>query len=233
MSGPAGSNRGTTVRHGTIVRLPRTLEREIEEIMAQVAPRREVDETGRGVVSVLFVSINGYVALCEGIEPPAVGAILDVYVQTVADSVGRFLGTVQSTMSDTIMATWNAVYPQADHAVLAVNSALDMVERIDDINLRLEAGGLPGISYGVGVNTGDVLVRRAGRLHRDNDVIGDTVNVAYLLSLMAPRSGILIGEGTYVSTGGQILVEECPPARLPGKSRPVRTFRVLGRPAAL
>lgn len=223
-----GRTPGTATR-GISGPFARTLERQIEDIMLQVAPRRAPDGQNRGVVTVLFVGINDFVALCEDREPPEVGAILDVYVQMVADSVGKFLGTVQGIMGDLVMATWNATYPQADHALLAVNSAVDLMERMEDVQQRLHMFSLPSITYTAGVNTGDALVRRVGVGRNDNDVIGDTVNIAQLLSRLPCESAILVGEGTYVSIGEQILMEGPESVELTGKRKPINAFRVIGR----
>lgn len=218
-----------TTRTGT-ESFARTLERQIEDIMSQAAPRRQTDGPERGVVSVLFVAIRGFVAMCEGIEPLDVGTVLNVYLETVADSTGKFLGTVQNSMGGLVMATWNAGYPQADHAVLAVNSAIDMVERIDDVNQRLRIRTLPEIRYGIGVNTGDALVAYAGQVRRQNDVVGDAVNVAQILAETAGGGEILAGLGTQVSIGDQVLMEDVGLIQAPGRRHPVSAFRVLGRP---
>lgn len=231
--------RGPRAAHSTIASgtssftVTRTLEQQIEDIVSQVAPRRHPDGEIRRVVSTLIVRITDFPAVCEEVEPPEVGAILEVYMQTVADAVGTFLGSVHRAMGDVVMATWNAEYPQPDHAVLAVNAAIDMMERIDDVNWRLRTAALPEISYRIGVNTGDALVKQTGLLGGNGDVVGDSVNVAFLLAAIADGRCILIGEGTRVSTGDQILAGKTDIDRLPGKNQPVRAFRVLGRMTTL
>lgn len=225
---PRSERNSVTIRTSPVT-FARTLEQQIEDLMSQVAPRRQTDGDIRRVVSTLFVSIADYVSLCEEAEPPEIGAMLEIYVQTVSDSVGKFLGTAQRSIGDVIMATWNAAYPQADHALLAVNAAIDMIERIDDVQWRLRSSGLPDMSFCVGVNTGDALVKRNGLLRNEGDIIGDSVNVARLLSEIASPGCILIGEGTQVSAGDRILTRETGIELLPGKNRPARSFRVLGR----
>jgi adenylate cyclase len=217
---------GAAAAHTPSVPFARTLERQIADIMAQVSPRIDSSELSRRVVSVLAVRISGYASLCERVDPTAVDAILEVYVQTVTDSAGTFLGTVQGSMADVVVATWNAVTSQPEHALLAVNAALDMVDRVDDVNLRL-GPGLPPINYAVGINTGDVLVRRTGVLRSEYEVIGDTVNVALLLSAMALQCGILVAEGTRASIGSTISFRGGEQVMLPGKEKPVRVFEVV------
>lgn len=210
----------------------RTLERQIEEIMSQVAPRRQSTGRESSVVSALFVTIKGFVALCEQQDPTSVASVLDIYLETLADSVGKFLGTVHNTLGGTLVASWNAEYPQADHALLAVNSALDMIERIDDIQQRLRVSSLPPITFGIGVNTGAAVLAPPGFPRKAADLIGDTVNVARLLAEAATAGAILVGQGTEVSVSGDMILEALEPTMLPGKSEPTRVFRVIGRAAS-
>lgn len=207
----------------------RTMERQLQDILTQVAPRREGDVQPRRVISVLCVRITKYVGLCEELEPPLVGRILEIYLQTVADSIGTFVGAPQGVLGEIVTASWNAVAMQADHAALAVSAALDMIERMDDVNRRLRLEELPGIGYGVGVNTGDALVMRGGRARREAEAVGDAMNIARLLAEAADAGEILVGEGTRVSLGDDIRVEPLGLRLLPGKQKQVRVFRVTGR----
>jgi adenylate cyclase len=219
---------GTSPVSVPTVPFPRTMERQIADIMAQAAPRRDAVGVDRRTVSVLFVRIDGYVSLCEELEPPDVGSILAIYMGTVIDTVSTFAGTVQGSLGDTVVATWNAVHPHPDHALLAVNAAIEMVERTGDVNARLPEH-LPEIRYAVGVNTGDALVQRTGARRGDHQVIGDSVNIAHLLSFMSSDGCILMGEGTRISTEGDILAEDAGILTLPGRTKPVRAFAVQGR----
>lgn len=203
----------------------RLVERQIEDILTQTAPRRSGDGVVRRVVSVLAVEIEGFVALCESMEPPGVATMLDLYISAVADSVGTYLGTVHGHLGSTVLASWNATFLQPDHAALAVSAALDIAARVDDVNRRLE--GLPAISSAAGINTGDAVVRRLDGVSREEEPVGDAVNVALILARCAAAGETLIGEGTRVSLGSEIRVEPLDDLKLRGKQRPLRIFRVL------
>lgn len=224
---PAITLSTTTVRVPT-VGFPRALERQIADIMTRTSPRRDGIAADRGIVSVLFVRIDGYIGLCESLEPPRIGSILALYGEAVSDSVGIYAGTVQTSLSDVLVATWNAAYPQPDHALLAVSAAIDMVERMDDLNLRL-GPEVPPIRYALGVNTGDALILRTGNRRSDHEVIGDSVNIAGLLCGEASGGCILIGEGTHISTHGDLIVRDAGVLPLPGRQEPVQAYAVEGR----
>jgi adenylate cyclase len=210
------------------VGFPRAIERQIADIMAKSAPRRDGIASDRGIVSVLFVRIDGYVGLCETLPAPEIGSILALYLRTVNDSVGTYAGTVQGTLGDILVATWNAAYPQPDHALLAANAAIDMVERMDDLNRRL-GPDLPEIRYAIGVNTGDALILRTGARRSDHEVVGDSINIAQLLCAQASDGCILIGEGTQISTDGDIITEDAGLIQLPGRKEPVHAYSIKGR----
>jgi adenylate cyclase len=205
----------------------RTVERQIEDILAQVAPRRVGDTPIRRAVSVLAVGIEGFAGLCEELEPPEVASVLDLYLNVVDDSVGTYLGTIHGHLGSLVLASWNAVTMHPEHATLAVNAALAIARRMDDVNQRLRLQELPEIASASGINTGDAVVRRLDRIGRGEEPIGDAVNIARLLSECAGAGKILIGEGTRVSLDDGIRVEPSEITVLPGKQHPLRIFQVI------
>lgn len=188
----------------------------------------------RRPVSVLFVDIRGFTRMSEGMQPEDVLSCLDVYLEELTESVQDFDGTLDKYVGDELMALWNAPRDQTDHPLLAVRSALDMVARMEHINAQLQSRNLPHISYGIGVNTGEVVVGQMGSsMRKQYTVIGDAVNTGARLCGAAAGGEILIGEATWEAIGNRLTVEETEPLALKGKTRPLRTFRVLGlAPAA-
>lgn len=183
----------------------------------------------RRAVSVLFVDIRGFTHMSEGMSPEDVLACLDVYLEDLTDSVQEFDGTLDKYVGDELMAIWNAPREQADHPLRVVRCALDMVGRMEGINARLQARGLPAITYGVGVNTGEAVVGQMGSsMRKQYTVIGDAVNTGARLCGAAAGGEVLIGEETWHAVGNLLVVEETEPLALKGKTRPLRTFRVLG-----
>jgi adenylate cyclase len=166
--------------------------------------------------------------MSETMEPEDVVAALDVYLEEVTESVQRFDGTLDKYVGDEIMAFWNAPRFQENHALLAVMTALDMVSRMDRINAVLRSKGLPAVRYGIGINTGDVVVGQMGSSFRKQyDIVGDTVNTAARLCGAAGGGEVLIGQATWEVIGDRLEVEETEPLRLKGKRQPLRTFVVL------
>jgi adenylate cyclase len=87
---------------------------------------------------------------------------------------------------------------------------------------------LPAVRYGIGINTGDVVVGQMGSSFRKQyDIVGDTVNTAARLCGAAGGGEVLIGQATWEVIGDRLEVEETEPLRLKGKRQPLRTFVVL------
>ena len=191
-------------------------------------PTRALQPTRRDI-SVLFVDIRGFTAMSEHMNPEDVVDTLDVYLEELTDAVQQTGGTLNKYVGDEIMAMWNTPLEQPDHAVRAVQCAMDMTARVDHINDQLRAKGQPSVAFGIGVNSGEAVVGQMGSTFRKQfDIIGDTVNTAARLCSAAGRMETIVGQGTWEVLGDRLTVEETEPLRLKGKSDTIRTFLVLG-----
>jgi adenylate cyclase len=201
---------------------------EIVDILVNAKDEEVALAGARRPVTVLFVDIRGFTAMSEHMNPEDVVSALDIYLEELTVSVQDLNGTIDKYVGDELMAIWNAPGYQENHPLLAVKCALDMIDRIDRINRQLLAKGLPAIRYGIGVNTGEVVVGQMGSsLRKQYTVIGDTVNTAARLCSAAGGGEIIIGEETWEAIGDQLVVEETEPLPLKGKSKRFRTFVVL------
>ena len=92
---------------------------------------------------------------------------------------------IDKYMGDAIMAFWNAPLDDAEHQLKACEAAVDMLERIDELNEEREReaqengqADIP-LNVGVGLNTGTCVVGNMGSdLRFDYSVLGDSVNLA-------------------------------------------------------
>lgn len=84
--------------------------------------------------------------------------------------------------------------PCPDHALQAVNAAVEIVRAVGARNRQLPAGGLP-VGIGIGLHSGVVVVGNIGSDRRtDFTAIGDTVNVAARLEKLARPGEVLVSE---------------------------------------
>jgi len=199
------------------------------ELVKQLASVRTLDELTFGgerkELTMLFVDIRGFTSMSETMTAEDVVTVATDYLTDLTRVIFKWDGTVDKYVGDEIVAAWNAVHPQANHALLAVRCAYDMITRAPDLQERLVAKHLPPIRYGIGVNTGPAVWGSMGSpMRRQFTALGDTVNTAARFCGAAGPFELLIGEQTYQQTKDYIAVELAPGIQLKGKS--AETFRI-------
>ena len=149
----------------------------------------------------LFCDIRGFTPISEKYKgnPAGLTKLINRFLTRMTDVIISNGGTIDKFMGDCIMAFWNAPIENKKHREMAVKSALEMTKALAELNVRLQAEGLPQINIGIGINTGDALVGNMGSEQRfDYSVIGDAVNLASRLESSSKTLGktIVIGEDT-------------------------------------
>jgi class 3 adenylate cyclase len=180
-------------------------------------------------VTVLFTDLRNFTALSEKLAPGAVLDVLNAHYQAIIPAVHAHGGTVNKFIGDAIMATFGAPLRQADHAERAVRAALQMLEEMGALNVRLRERGLPELEMGIGVATGPVVVGTLGATQRvEYAVIGDTVNTASRLEGLNKELGtrLLLAPGTRDALAGVLPTRGLGEVPVKGKARPVPVFTV-------
>ena len=149
----------------------------------------------------LFSDIRGFTPISEQYKgnPEGLTKLINRFLTRMTDVIIANGGTIDKFMGDCIMAFWNAPIHNSKHRELAIKSAIEMTKELADLNMNLQAEGLPQINIGIGINTGEALVGNMGSEQRfDYSVIGDAVNLASRLESSSKTLGktIVIGEAT-------------------------------------
>ena len=157
----------------------------------------------RKEMSFLFMDIVGFTPISEYYknkdDPEGLVEVVNDYLNRMTKIVLDNGGTVDKYMGDCIMAFWNAPLDCADHAEMAVKTAIECAEETNRLKSEFKAKGLPDINIGSGVNTGTCIVGNMGSDTRfDYSVIGDAVNLAARLE--ATTRNYKNDEGGIVST---------------------------------
>ena len=141
-------------------------------------------------------------------------------------------------MGDAIMAFWNAPLDDKDHELNACEAALDMLERVDELNQAREQEakeeGRPFIplNIGVGLNTGICVVGNMGSDQRfDYSVFGDSVNLASRLEGQSKEYGfpIIVGSRTALTVKDKFAILELDFIMVKGKKEPEVIYAIAGR----
>lgn len=210
--------------------LTRYVTKEVVDLILE-HPEKIILDGEEREATVLFSDIRGFTSLSEKMEPKEVVRMLRDYFSLMVGAVFEFQGTVDKFIGDCIMGIFGAPTPQADHAELAVKSALEMKRLLKTFNKKRIKHKRNPVRIGVGINTGDVVVGNIGSEQRlEYTAIGDAVNLASRLEGINKQYGtdIIISETTYLQAKESIEERELDKVRVKGKLEPVKIYEVMG-----
>ncbi len=183
----------------------------------------------RKELSVLFSDIRNFTRYSEAHEPEAVAARLSEYLSEMVEIIFRENGTLDKFVGDAIMAIYGAPYFFEDHAEKACRTAIEMQQRLKELQKSWPDEPFARFNIGVGINTGKMIVGNLGsRQLFDYTVIGDEVNLASRLegANKEYETGIIISESTYKLISAKALVRELDLVRLVGRSQAIRIYEL-------
>jgi len=185
-------------------------------------------------LTLLFSDIRGFTSLSERLPAETVIEMLNTYLDRMAEAVFRHGGTLDKFIGDAVMAFWGAPLPVEDHAQRAVETALDMLQELDELNEGWSETGAPAqLRIGIGINTGEAIVGNIGSLARklDYTAIGDTVNLASRLESQNKEYGtsIIVSEFTVAKLPDLYELRPIDQVRVKGKEQAVQIYELLGR----
>lgn len=180
-------------------------------------------------LTVMFCDMRGFTKMSEHMEPVALQALLNSVFSRLTSLIRANRGTIDKYMGDCVMAFWGAPVEAADHAHLAVKSALEMANAVHDINREHRARGISEIGIGIGLNTGSMCVGDMGsNIRRSYTVIGDAVNLGARLEGLSKAYGvdIVVSESTR-KQAPDFVWQELDKVRVKGKELAVAIFQPL------
>ncbi|NEO99518.1 MAG: GAF domain-containing protein [Symploca sp. SIO2E9] len=182
-------------------------------------------------VSILFSDIRSYTTLTERLTAEEVVSMLNEYFESMVDAVFQHKGTLDKYIGDAIMAVFGSPLPQQDHAWRAVQTALDMRQRLEQFNARRLDQDKEIIKIGIGIHSDSVISGNIGSSKRmEFTAIGDGVNLGARLEGATKQYGcdILISENTYQPCAEQVEVRELDKIVVKGKTKPVSIYELVG-----
>jgi adenylate cyclase len=179
-------------------------------------------------ITVLFSDIRGFTTLSEKLTPQELVAHLNEYLSAMTDIIFQYEGTLDKYVGDEIMAFWNAPVEQKDHAEMACRAALDMMNKLHELNSSWPER--KRLNIGIGLNTGIMVVGNMGSKNRmDYTLMGDNVNLGARLEGTNKFYGtnIIISAFTYEIVKHRFVCRELDTIRVKGKQKPVKIYELL------
>ncbi|MFM1979887.1 MAG: hypothetical protein RLZ68_1152, partial [Pseudomonadota bacterium] len=177
-------------------------------------------------LTVMFCDMRGFTKMSEGMEPTQLQELLNSVFSRLTSLIRGNKGTIDKYMGDCVMAFWGAPVETSEHAHLAVKAAMEMANAMRHISLEHRAKGLPEISIGIGLNTGEMCVGDMGsNIRRSYTVIGDAVNVGSRLEGLSKIYGldIVVSEATKAQAP-DFAWQELDRVRVKGKEQAVTIY---------
>jgi len=141
-------------------------------------PEESTTEGERREMSVLFSDIRNFTALSEPLSTRELKTFLNEYLTPITKIVFDNQGTIDKYVGDMVMAFWGAPLRNPYHASQAVISALQMQQKITDMQTAFSHIGIHNVAAGIGIHTGDMNVGDMGSdYRRAYTVLGDAVNL--------------------------------------------------------
>ncbi len=140
----------------------------------------------RGKATVLFADLRNFTPMAETLPPEQVVDALNTFLTAMTEVISRYEGHVDNFIGDAILAVFGAPVSKFDDAGRAVACAIAMENKMLSVNGDLKDRGLPELTMGVDINTGDVVAGNIGSdLRTTYSVIGGPVNLASRMSSIA------------------------------------------------
>lgn len=213
-----------------------TIRRHLPHDIARVLLEQQGDnlaQNERRVVTVMFTDIQGFSRMSEKLPTDQIIQILNEYLAAMTEIIFRNCGSLDKYIGDGIMAVYGNIgsnNPRQD-ACFAVKTALEMQNRMAELQKKWMDEGIRPIQIRIGIHTGEALVGHVGHpQHRQLTVIGDTVNTCARIEKLNKqyRTHILISHSTYEYVKDQAEVQPLGEEQLKGKSSSVMVYEVKG-----
>jgi adenylate cyclase len=191
-------------------------------------------------MTIMFSDVRGFTTISESFkhDPQGLTTLMNRFLTPLTNAILARKGTIDKYMGDAIMAFWNAPLDDREHQLNACEAAIDMLERIDELNklrqIEAQEGGpayIP-INVGVGLNTGTCVVGNMGSdLRFDYSVLGDSVNLASRLEGQSKEYGfpIIVGSKTALAVKDKFAILELDFIMVKGKKEPEVIYAIAGR----
>ena len=209
------------------------------EQLAQ-SPERLVLGGEEREMTIMFSDVRGFTTISESYkqDPQGLTTLMNRFLTPLTNVILARKGYIDKYMGDAIMAFWNAPLDDKEHQLNACEAAVDMLERIDELNKQRELEAQEDgnryfpINVGVGLNTGTCVVGNMGSdLKFNYSVLGDSVNLASRLEGQSKEYGfpIIVGSKTALAVKDKFAILELDFIMVKGKKEPEVIYAIAGR----
>ncbi len=181
------------------------------------------------VITSMFCDVRDFTTITEANDPSDVIDLINQYYQIVINTVQAYGGNANQMQGDGLMSFFGAPVYHPEHALLAVQAAIEIRQKLAVFNRDQAQKGGQQIEVGFGIATGRVVAGYAGTETRATYLcVGDTVNLSARLEshTKVVKRPILIDGATRKELDATIRVESLGEEIFKGKTHAVQVFSV-------
>jgi adenylate cyclase len=177
-------------------------------------------------IVVVFCDLREFTAFAEASEPEEVMAVLAEYHVALGELIFRYQGTLERFTGDGLMVFFNDPIPLDEPARRAVEMALAMRDRVEELAEGWSRVG-HDLGFGVGIAQGFATLGRIGYEGRfDYAAIGSVINLAARLCAEAESGQVLVTQRVFSAVESHAVGESVGGLELRGFSRSIRAFNL-------
>jgi class 3 adenylate cyclase len=182
----------------------------------------------RREVTVLFVNVSNCVSPAYELDSEDSFHLIDEVLRLLVDVVYKYEGSIDKFTGDGLVALFGAPVAHENDPERAIRAALEMQAVIQPWRSSTNQRHQSDFQMRIGINTGQVIAGKVGNaFHMDYTVIGETVNLAYHLELVAEPGTVLASPETYQRTRTLFEFKALPPLPIDWLPQPIQAFHPL------
>lgn len=183
-------------------------------------------------ITVLFSDIRSFTTYTESHAVEDTVSMLREYLTEMVNIIISNQGILDKFVGDEVMALFNTPVPIENHALKACVCAVQMIDKLRQLQKKWISEGKEAIDIGVGVNTGMALVGNLGSEQIfDYTAIGDTVNLGARLEALnknyKTKNNIIISEFTLEHVKDYIEYEYLDEVIVKGKTKSIKIYQLV------
>ena len=180
-------------------------------------------------ITILVSDLRGFTALSAILSPREVINILNRYLERMVRIIAHYGGTVNDLQGDGILVFFGAPLTAPDEQERAVACAIEMQNAMEEVNEEQRQLGLPELSMGIGINSGEVVVGNMGSERRAKySAVGSPINVAYRIESHTVGGQILVSAVIFEKVRSLVKVRGAVVAQFKGVDQPSTLYDIAG-----
>jgi adenylate cyclase len=160
------------------------------------------------VVTILMADLRGFTPIASKLRPEQVIRLLNRFFSRMIPIIEKYRGIIVNFHGDSILVFFNGIEPDVRVSTAsAIKCATEMQHELALVARQNLQDGLPDLSMGIGIHTGEVIVGNIGSETRAKyGIVGSAVNETDRIQSVAQGGETMISDRTYKLLSDRLVV---------------------------